>query len=109
VPYREEVTECDVRENLMGSVLPALALALLPKLLQAVIQVASGAQIKSILLGDWVIQRGIVAVRVQPEIKICHTEKACEPPTLLFFASLGVHHEVPRDTSTVLRQGEHLL
>lgn len=43
MPYREEVTECDVRENLMGSVLPALALALLPKLLQAVIQVASGA------------------------------------------------------------------
>lgn len=91
MPYREEVTECDVRENLMGSVLPALPLALLPKLLQAVKQVASGAQIKSIFLGDGVIQRGIVAVRVQPEIKTRHTEKACEPPTLLSLASLDVH------------------
>lgn len=75
----------------MGSVLPALPLALLPKLLQAVKQVASGAQIKSIFLGDGVIQRGIVTVRVQPEIKTCHTEKACEPPTLLSLASLDVH------------------
>lgn len=53
----------------MGSVFPALALALLPKLLQVVMQTAGGTQVKSILLRDWVVQRGIIAVGVQPEIK----------------------------------------
>lgn len=62
----------------MGSVFPALALALLPKLLQVVMQMAGGTQIKSILLRDWVIQRGIIAVGVQPEIKsISQKESMC--------------------------------
>lgn len=86
MPYREEVAESDVRENLMGSVLPALALALLPKLLQAVIEAAGGTQVKSILLRDWVIQRGIVAVRVQPEIKsMAHSVSICTA----YFSFLG--------------------
>lgn len=69
VPYCEEVAESDVWKNLVGSVFPALALALLPKLLQVVMQMAGGTQVKSILLRDWVIQRRIIAVGVQPEIK----------------------------------------
>lgn len=69
MPYREEIAESDVWKNLMGSIFPALAFALLPKLLQVVVQTAGGTQVKSILLRDWVIQRGIIAVGVQPEIK----------------------------------------
>lgn len=86
MPYREEVAESDVRENLMCSVLPALAFALLPKLLQAVIEAAGGTQVKSVLLRDWVIQRGIIAVRVQPEIKsMSHSVSICTA----YFSFLG--------------------
>lgn len=68
-PHREEVAEGDVWENLVGSVLPALALALHPEVLQAAVQAARGAQVKGVFLRDWVIQGGVVAVGMQPEIK----------------------------------------
>jgi len=42
VPHREEIAESDVWKNFMGSVFPALALALLPKFLQVVMQTAGG-------------------------------------------------------------------
>lgn len=90
-PYREEVAESDVWKNLVGSVFPALALALLPKLLQMVMQTAGGTQVKSILLRDWVIQRGIVAVGVQPEIKSISQRVKYVHRLLLFPVVEGIH------------------
>lgn len=56
-------------EDLVGSVLPALALALLPEVLQAAVQAARGAQVKGVFLRDRVIQGGVVAVGMQPGIQ----------------------------------------
>lgn len=56
-------------EDLVGSVLAALALALPPEVLQAAEQVAPRTQVKGIFLGDGVIQGGVIAVGMQPEIK----------------------------------------
>lgn len=53
--HREEVTERYVREDLMGPVLRALALALSPELLKLFQQGPRGAEEKGILLGNGVI------------------------------------------------------
>lgn len=60
--HREEVTERYVREDLVGSVLRALTLALPPELLQLFQQGSRGAEEEGVLLGDGVVQRWVVAV-----------------------------------------------
>lgn len=53
----------------MGSVFCTLAFALSPKLLQFVMKGARGAQVKSIFLRDWIIQRRIITMGMQPKIE----------------------------------------
>lgn len=64
--HREEVTERYVREDLMGSVLCALTLALSPEPLQSFQQGPRGAEEEGVLLGDGVIQRRVITMTTQP-------------------------------------------
>lgn len=60
--HREEVTERYVREDLVGPVLRALALALPPELLKLLQQGPRGTKEQGVLLGDGIVQRRVIAV-----------------------------------------------
>lgn len=55
-----------MREDLMSPVLRTLTLTLPPELLEVFQQGPGGAEEESILLGDGVIQRRVIAVAMQP-------------------------------------------
>lgn len=64
--HREEVAECHMWEDLVSSVPGALALAVPPEVTQPLQQRPRGAEEQGVLLGDGVIQGGVVMVTVQP-------------------------------------------
>lgn len=90
-------------EDLVGSVLPTLALALLPEILQAAVQAARGAQVKGVFLRDWVIQGGVIAVGMQPGIK------SITPRVSLFPVAESLHNRDQKNGCTEIAKNAILL
>lgn len=101
--HREEVTERYVREDLVRSVLRALTLALSPELLQSLQQGPRGAEEKGVLLGDGVVQRGVIAVTMQPA-----TESRPRSPGVLTKGFLPLGGRRPRRPPRTTGRAEHV-